>query len=129
MKAKIIALSKEPIVGGHNLLLKFKRNFFFAKLEPDEANQLLSFGNFKEVEEGWYEVASSKGRTSKITKNLKSLVYRFYGIEDLSESVEEWTKFVTLCIDREYLPCDQYDDLVFFLYQLKDILNQKKTNI
>ena len=125
MKVKIITLS-ESEVGEYHLLLKFKGKFFFAKLETHEADKLLTQGNFKEVEEGWYEPTPSKDRTNTVTSNLKDLVYRFYGKEDLSEYIEEWTRFVTLYIDRDHLPSDQYDDLILFLYQLKDALNPGK---
>ena len=121
MKAKIIGLSKESDGDGYNLLLNFKGKTRSARLEPDEADQLLAQGKFKEVERGLYR-SLTKERPQTMVKGLKKLVDQDYGRVELHGDIEKWIRYVTLSIDENYLPSCQYFDLLFFLYQLKDIL-------
>ena len=121
MKAKIIGLSKESAGDGYILLLNFKGKTHSARLEPDEAYQLLAQGKFKEVESGLYR-ALSKEHPQTLVQNLKELVDQDYGRKDLYGDIEEWIRYVTLSIDENHLPSSRYFDLLFFLYRLKDIL-------
>ena len=125
MKAKIIGLSKESAGDGYNLLLNFKGKTHSARLDPDEADQLLALGKFKEVERGLYR-ALTEERPQTMVKDLKKLVDQDYGRVELHGDIEKWIGYVTLSIDENYLPSVQYFDLLFFLYQLKDVLKPNK---
>ena len=125
MKAKIIGLSKESDGDGYNLLLNFKGKTHSARLDPDEADQLLALGKFKEVERGLYRALTEECPQAMV-EDLKRLVDQDYGRVELYGDIEKWIRYVTLSIDENYLPSSQYFDLLFFLYQLKDILKPNK---
>ena len=66
MKAYIIALSKVPRDGAHNLLLKCNGIYFFVRVEPDDADQLLATGKFEVPEGGWYEAIYPPKKKKKV---------------------------------------------------------------
>lgn len=126
MKAKIIELSKESAGDGYKVLLNCKGKTHTARLRPHETDRLLAHGKFEEVQKGIYRL-SGKEPLQTMADDLKKLVVRDYGKEALYGDIDNWIRYVTLSIDENYLPSSQYFDLLFFLYQLRDILNPNQS--
>ncbi|MDN5214885.1 hypothetical protein QQ020_22585 [Fulvivirgaceae bacterium BMA12] len=121
MKAKIIRLSKDPGGDGYHLLLKVKGQTLTAKVEPHVAEQLIAAEKFNKIKPRLYQ-PPAKDCPDKLSKHLDKLIHSFYSRKDLFKDIGQWIRYVTLSTDKEHLPDDDYFDLLFFLYQLKDVL-------
>lgn len=121
MKAKIIRLSKDPGGDGYHLLLKVKGKTHTAKLEPDVAEQLMAAGEPCQTEQP-PSLPPTQNYPDRLVNSMNELIHSFYSRKDLFKDIGQWIRYVTLSIDKEHLPDDDYFDLLFFLYQLKDVL-------